>query len=346
MNELLIIGNHLGATGASRAVGEDLAERLRARGIRVHTASSAPNKAVRLYEMLHTTWSRRKQYEVAVVDVFSGQAFRFAEAVCALLRRLRKPYVLALRGGDLPRFAARHPGRVTRVLAGAAAVTAPSNYLCSELAALRPDILEIPNPIDCSKYPYRHRPSPRPHLIWLRAFAGIYNPVMAPRVLKHLLNEHPNCRLTMIGKDKGDGTLAETHAEVRRLGVAEQCRILPKVAKQDVPEALSAGDIFLNTSSVDNTPVTVLEAMACGLCVVSTNVGGMPYLVSDRVQALLVPVDDDAAMAGAVREVLRSPELASSLSAQGRKKAESCDWPYVLDQWIQLFDRIHSRSPR
>ncbi len=346
MHDVLIVGNHLSATGASRAVGEDLVEQLRARGVRVHTTSQIPNKAMRLYDMLHTTWTRRRQYDVAVVDVFSGQAFRFAEAVCALLRRLRKPHVLVLHGGDLPGFAARHPRRVTRVLNGATVVTSPSSYLSEAFRSVRPDILEIPNPIDCSKYPYRHRASPLPNLIWLRAFAGIYNPVMAPRVLKHLLNEHPDCRLTMIGKDKGDGTLAETHAEVKRLGVAEQCRILPKVAKQDVPEALSAGDIFLNTSSVDNTPVTVLEAMACGLCVVSTNVGGMPHLVSDREQALLVPANDHLAMTGAVREVLQSPALASSLSAQGRRKAESCDWPNVLDQWMQLFDRLQSRSPR
>ncbi|MDZ4778965.1 MAG: glycosyltransferase family 4 protein [Planctomycetia bacterium] len=344
MNELLIVGNHLGATGASRAVGEDLAERLRQRGVRVHTASGAPNKAVRLYEMLHATWSRRRQYEVAVVDVFSGQAFRFAEAVCALLRRLRKPYVLALRGGDLPRFAARHPRRVARILTGAAAVTSPSSYLRCELASLRPDILEIPNPIDCARYPFQQRNAPAPNLIWLRAFAGIYNPMLAPRVLAKVLELYPDCQLTMVGMDKGDGTLAATHAEIARLGVEKQCRILPKVAKQEVPQALASGDIFLNTANVDNTPVSVLEAMACGLCVISTNVGGLPHLLEHGQDSMLVPPDDAIAMADAVTAVLSSPELATRISEQGRRKAESCDWSRVLDRWMELLDACIARS--
>jgi glycosyltransferase involved in cell wall biosynthesis len=346
MHDVLIVGNHLSATGASRAVGEDLAIQLRARGVPVFTASQVPNKALRLYDMLHTTWSKRKQYDVAVLDVFSGQAFRFAEAVSALLRRLRKPHVLVLHGGDLPRFAARYPRRVARVMKGATVVTSPSSYLSEAFRSLRPDIIEIPNPIDCSKYSYRHRVAPRPNLMWLRTFARTYNPAMAPRVLKHLLSEHPESRLTMVGKDNGDGTLAETQAEIKRLGLADKCSILPKVAKHEVPETLSACDIFLNTSNVDNTPVTVLEAMACGLCVVSTNVGGMPHLATDREQALLVRPNDDMAMAGAVQEILQSPALAASLSANGRQKAETCDWPQVLDQWMQLFDRVHAQRSR
>lgn len=344
MNEILIIGNHLSATGASRAVGEDLTERLRARGIHVVAASRVPNKALRLYDMLRTTWSRRRQFDVAIVDVFSGPAFRFAEAVSALLRRIGKPYVLVLHGGDLPRFSQQHPRRVARLLSRATVVSSPSAYLKLGLQWLRPDIIEIPNPIECGDYPFRLRNAPKARLVWLRAFDAIYNPTLAPRVLARLLDRHPNCLLTMIGMDKGDGSLAATHAEVQRLGLANCCRILPKVAKHEVPAALAVGDVFLNTTNIDNTPVSVLEAMACGLCVVSTNVGGLPYLITHGVHGMLTPPNDESAMADAVHEVLTSPGLAAHLSAQGRQKAESCDWSRVTDRWLELLETCVSGS--
>jgi glycosyltransferase involved in cell wall biosynthesis len=104
-----------------------------------------------------------------------------------------------------------------------------------------------------------------------------------------------------------------------------------------VGEWLQRGDLFLNTTNVDNTPVSVLEALACGLCVVSTAVGGIPYLLTDEHDALLVPPEDAPTMAQAVRRVLCQPELAATLSRHGRAKAETFAWPGVLSQWEALF---------
>jgi len=80
--------------------------------------------------------------------------------------------------------------------------------------------------------------------------------------------------------------------------------------------------------------------MACGLCVVSTDVGGMPYLVENGEQALLVPPNDAAAMAGAVRRVLTEPGLAEKLSRAGRARAEEFDWSRVLPEWQKLLGSL------
>ena len=92
-------------------------------------------------------------------------------------------------------------------------------------------------------------------------------------------------------------------------------------------------DVFLNTTNIDNTPVSVLEAMACGLCVVSTNVGGIPYLLADGKDSLLVEPAKEEAMADAVRTVLGEPGLAGGLSRAARAKTESLDWMTILPQW-------------
>jgi len=112
------------------------------------------------------------------------------------------------------------------------------------------------------------------------------------------------------------------------------------IPKSHVPKTLELGDIFINTANIDNTPVSVIEAMASGLCVVSTNVGGIAYLLEDQVDSLLVPADDVDAMVVAVKRILTEPDLAERLSSNARRKAEQFDWSVVLPLWEKLFSEV------
>lgn len=334
---VLVIGNFLSRSRTYRSVCEDLAEQLAGRGWAVVTASSQPARLPRLLDMVGTAWRRRYDYDVAQVDVFSGPAFLWAEAVCWTLRRARKPYVLTLHGGNLPRFARRWPGRVRHLLRSAATVTTPSRYLLEAMTPYRADLILLPNPLDLPAYPFQKCAAPRPRLVWLRAFHETYNPAMAARVVALLRPDFPNVTLTMIGPDKGDGSREHVALVAAELGVADCVTLGAGVPKGEVPARLSGGgDIFLNTTNVDNTPVSVLEAMACGLCVVSTNAGGLPYLIEDGSNGLLVPVDDPKRMADAVRRVLTEPGLAERLSRGARATAEGCDWGSLLPRWEHL----------
>jgi len=136
--------------------------------------------------------------------------------------------------------------------------------------------------------------------------------------------------------DRAPGGGAQQRLELGE-GVLDRIQFLGQVPKGAVGQNLSLGDIFLNTTNVDNTPVSVVEAMACGLCVVSTNVGGMPDLVRDGEEGLLVPPNDPEAMAAAVARLLHEPGLAGRLSARGRESAERMDWSIVLPKWEALF---------
>jgi glycosyltransferase involved in cell wall biosynthesis len=294
--------------------------------------------------MMRVTWARRHDYDHAHIDVFSGAAFVWAEAVAFELRRLGKPYALTLRGGNLPTFAAAWPRRVRHLLGSAVAVTAPSPYLERTMAAYAPRLTPIPNALATAAYPFTLRARPAPRLVWLRSFHAVYNPVMAVDVLAAISRARPDASLVMIGFDKGDGTRSATERRADELGVRARLTIVPGVAKPEVATQLARGDVFLNTTNADNTPLSVIEAMASGLCVVSTSAGGMPDLVRDGEDGLLVPPGDAAAMAAAVTRVLDEPALAERLSAAARARALAYDWDRVLPAWDALLDEVASHA--
>lgn len=290
----------------------------------------------RVFDILSTAWRARRDYDIAHIDVFSGAAFVWAEGAAALLRKSGVPYVATLRGGNLPAFASTNPRRVKRLLEGATRITVPSRYLLETISFVRPRADLIPNPIDIKRYGVRVRTSAQPKLVWLRAFHEIYDPSLAIEVVARIRSEFPGLHLGMFGPDK-DGSADRIRRMIAERSLAGVVTVHGQVAKPDVPSALSAADIFLNTTTIDNTPVSVLEAMACGLCVVSTNVGGIPYLLTHEHDALLVPPGDAPAMAAAVRRILSEPGLAERLSRNARATAERHDWSHVLPRWEALF---------
>lgn len=331
---VLFVGNHLSRHLGTLTAGEELARRLAAAGWTVTATSSRRRRLPRLLDMWRTL--RTAGCDVAVVDVYSGLAFRWAELAARILTRRGVPFVLTLHGGRLPELARRSPERVRRLLAAAGAVTAPSAYLLDAMAPYRGDLRLLPNALDVGAYPFSVRDAPRGVLVWLRAFHRVYNPELAVRVLARLAETRDDARLILVGPDKGDGAYERTRRTADRLGVSGRVEMPGPVPKSEVPSFLARGDVFLNTSDADNAPVSVVEAMACGLGVVSTDAGGLVHLLDDGVDALVVPRGDEAAMAAAVSRLLDETGLAARLGTNARKKAETFDVSRVLPRWEEL----------
>lgn len=338
---ILFVGNFLSHARGHRHYCEEFADRIEARGWNVVRTSSASGRIARLTDMVRTTWERRNDYGVAHVDLYSGAAFFWAEVVCFELRRLRKPFVLTMHGGNLPQFAQRWPRRMRRLLTSADIVTSPSKYLSDAMAYGR-DTVIVPNAIDLSRYPFALREAPNRRLTWLRAFHAAYNPLLGVEVLARLCARNESTTLRMIGPDRHDGTLQLVEQRARELGVADRLEVVGPIANDDVPTELSRSDVLLNTTNIDNTPISVLEAMGCGLCVVSTDVGGLPYLLEHEHNALLVPPRDPAAMTDAVERIFAEPGLAARISQSARERALTCDWAAVGARWENVFESVYA----
>src|SRR6185437_518345 len=103
--------------------------------------------------------------------------------------------------------------------------------------------LLLPNAIDISSYPFRERSKLSPNIMWLRAFHAIYNPVLGVDVLAALAEIDADARLTMIGPDKGDGSLDQTRARALQLGVEGRLTIAGPIPKSAVPQRLAEHDV-------------------------------------------------------------------------------------------------------
>jgi glycosyltransferase involved in cell wall biosynthesis len=273
--------------------------------------------------------------DILVMDVFSGTSFVVADVASRLGKWFGKPIIMILRGGALPQFIFKHPRWTRQVLSRADAVIAPSEFLARVAAdqGLSPRI--IPNVIDLSVYPYRHRQEVRPKLFWMRSFHSIYNPSMAVRVIARLRSAMPDASLVMAGQDKGlQATVVQLAERLELDGAVHFPGVLDMAGKTREGDA---ADIFLITNRVDNMPVTAVEACAMGMPVIATAVGGIPDLLTDGDTGLLVPDDSDEAMVGAIHRLVNEPGLAGRLSANGRRLAERSSWELIRPEWERVF---------
>jgi glycosyltransferase involved in cell wall biosynthesis len=336
---LLIVGPMLGRhPGHVPFVGEVLGAHLTRIGYSVVLTSQYRHRLLRLVDIVATLIRRARRTDVQILQVYGGLSFIGEDIASSLGVLFGQKVIMHVHGGAMPAFVTRHPRWSRRVLSRAAGIVAPSPFLEKELRSRGFAVRVIPNAVDLPTYPYNHRQKLAPRLVWMRTFHDVYNPEMAVRVLARIKKLEPQATLVMAGQEKG--TMPAVKRLAQQLNVSEAIRFPGFLNAGAKVRELSAGDIFLNTNRVDNTPVSVIEACAMGLPVVATDVGGIAALLTHEATALLVPDDDDEAMAAAVMRLLRQPDLAGRLSRAGRQMAEHLSWENTTPQWQELIGEL------
>jgi glycosyltransferase involved in cell wall biosynthesis len=193
----------------------------------------------------------------------------------------------------------------------------------------------VPNIVDLSRFrPAAVRPPSTPHLVVARNLEAIYDNATALQAFAQVLARVPDARLTLAGTGPEHAAL---EALAQRLGVAAQVTFAGRLEREAMAALLRDCAVALNPSRVDNTPNSVLEAWASGVPVVSTNVGGVPFIAQHGVTALLVPPQDAAAMADAVVRVLSDAALAGQLSSNGLAQAQHYTWERVAPRLAEVY---------
>ena len=334
--KLLYLGNKLTKHGYNKTTIETLGPALKHEGYMVYYSSDKKVFFFRLFDMMKEVFNQRKQVKYVLIDTYSTKAFWYAFLCSQLARLLQLKYIPILHGGDLPNRLKKNPKICRLIFNHAYKNVAPSVYLKQAFeTAGYSNIILIPNSIAIKEYPFQLRTTLEPKLLWVRAFAAIYNPKMAIDVLVTLQKKYPTTSLTMVGPDK-DGSLQSTkeYALLKEVDVT----FTGQLSKVDWWELASEHSIFINTTHFDNMPVSVMEAMAMGLPIVSTNVGGISYLLVDEVNALLVDDNQSKEMAEAIIQLVENPNNAMVLAHKAREDMEQMDWEEVKIQWFELLE--------
>jgi phenylacetate-CoA ligase len=343
MKHIVYIGNNLSEKSKYVPTLVTLSNLLKKEGYRVTIASDKTNKLLRIFDMIFTViWNSRKA-DVVLIDTFGAFNFYYALIISQLCRLLRLKYIPILHGGNLPDRLQSKPGFSKKIFANSYQNVAPSNYLKTAFENKGYPTQRIPNIVEIDDYKFKERKVFQPILLFVRAFHQIYNPTMAVSVLHHVKKKYPNATLCMIGPAKDD-SFDDTKALARKLGVEGSITYTGVLPKKEWHKLAEEFDIFINTTTVDNTPISVMEAMAMGLPVVSTNVGGIPYLLEDASDAFLVPSGDYKAMSQVIIDIVEQRNNVFEVVQNARKKVEQFDWAVIRTDWISLLNNLPERS--
>jgi len=279
-----------------------------------------------------------------VIHIFSAAylSFLIAPAPAILAGKLfGKKVLLNYHSGEAGDHLRRWPRSTRWFIKLSDALVVPSEYLVKVFGKFGFKASAIYNIIELDKFVFRQRGPLRPIFLSNRNLEAHYGVDCVLRAFALIQRQVPEAVLHVIGRGKQRQALEQLKEE---LGL-RQTTFTGRVEHEEIIRYYEEADIFLNASRVDNQPLSILEAFACGLPVVTTDAGGIPYVVSDKETALMVPVDDCESLAAAAMKLLNDCNTATTLTEKARKESKKYRWEVLRDQWLHLYrDLLEKKS--
>ena len=269
------------------------------------------------------------------VNAAGFSSFVISSLPAVVLGRLMgRPVVLHCHNGNLRHELIRFRPVFRWLLGLADLIVVPSRFLALSLAEVGLPSRTVANQVDIEHFPFRTRVPLLPKFVSCRHFEDIYDIPTLLSAFQQIQARFPNAELTLAGKGSRETELRETVAKIGLRNVT----FVGQLAPIQMARLLGDAGILLNSSAVDNTPVSLIEAFASGLPIVSTDAGGIPFLVDQGVTGRLVPVGDAAGLAREAIDLLERPAVAAEMTARARAVAEAqFSWPAVCVGWLATY---------
>ena len=278
---------------------------------------------------LHHT---RDNWDILHVHVASW--WGFMPAVLGLRARgWGKRLVVTYHGGEAAQFMARHGRWAAHVLSRYQALLTLTPTQAAIFRRYGLSSMIVPNFVPLAAFTFRQRGPISPRLLWLRSLDDRYRPADALAVFARVSRAYPQATLHMAGTGPLMDALQKQAHTMGLSGV----HFLGHLPPADVPRAYDEAELFLNTSTVDNLPLTLIEASASGLPIVSTNAGAIPDLIHDGEDGLLAPVGDVETLAGHILRLLSDAALARRLSQAAHENAHRFSWSQIAPLLAQAY---------
>lgn len=319
-------------------------------GVRVHPVTVGPvNTASRVWtalSYLRLGLGLRRRLDALRPEVIQAC---YAPTHGALAAHAgRRPWLLSVWGSDVVGVADRRwPVRrwTSRAVARADRVCATSHFLAAEVERLHPrQVAVTPFGVDTGLF----RPPERAHgdqdrfvIGFVKTLSPAYGPDVLLRAVARLARQVPTVRLVLAGRDATGGALERL---ARRLGLADRVTFPGLVPHEAVPELLAGCDVFANPSvCAESFGVSILEASACGLPVVASEVGGIPEVCRHGETGLLVSPGDPDALADALLDLARDRSQRRDLGRAGRRFVEDTyPWDACVSRMLHELETLRA----
>jgi len=306
----------------------------------VQISGTIGNKILRMIQFVYSILlAKFRGTDLVIIDVFSTWAFYFAVTVSRIASFVDIPYLLILHGGNLPsRFNSSY--KISKkILENAKLIISPSDYLASTVNNLFGlNVLIIPNLIDVKIHQtFNDRKN---EIFWVRSIKDLYNPNMAIEVMKILKEKKINFKLYVIGpyeKSEKDKIVSL----ISRYDLKNNVFLKGRMERDKWHRMAEKGTYFINTTNVDNTPSSVIEALALGLITVSTNVGGIPFILKDGFDSILVKPNDALSMANAIVELENNIDKKNFLKKNAKNKFDNI---YERKQVVLIWKKLLAKN--
>ncbi|MDQ1559421.1 MAG: hypothetical protein QOD32_2481 [Pyrinomonadaceae bacterium] len=278
-----------------------------------------------------------------VIHVFSASytSFVLAPTPAILVAKLYgKKIVLNYRSGEAEDHLTRWRRTALPTIRLVDEVAVPSGYLVDVFARFGLGARSIYNFVETERFRFRTRRPLRPVFLSNRNLEPLYNVGCILRAFAIIQRRFPEASLTVAGDGSQRAELEQLARELK----LNHTEFVGSVAQSRMPELCERADIYLNSSNIDNMPGSIIEAYAAGLPVVTTDAGGIPYILADGQTGLMVGRGDHEALAAAAISLLEDEALAERLAANALAACRQYSWAAVRDEWLKLYFELADES--
>jgi len=289
--------------------------------------------------LLYTLSLLFRVWRYDIVHVFSASYYsHLLSAVPAILvaRLYRKKSILNYRSGEAEDHIRRWRRTAEPVMRLADEIVVPSGYLVEVFKRFGLRATPVFNVVDTEAFRYRERKQLRPVFLSNRNLEALYNVGCSLKAFARIQARYPEARLIVAGDGKQRAALER---QARELGL-RNTEFVGRVSPEAMSKLYDDADIYLNSSNIDNMPGSILESFSSGVPVVTTNAGGIPYIVRNEQTGLMVSCGDAEALAAGAIRLLEEPELAARIIRNARQECDRYSWSAIHGQWIRLYREL------
>jgi len=330
--KILLIANYRPGAGGISSQVEQLQKHLTQEGEEVEVFSTKASVWKRL-GMFFSIFPKARKFAILHIHCCSNWGFLPAVIGITAGKLLKKRLILTYHGGGGEQFFAAHRRFVKFWLSKTDANIVLSGFLAKVFSDNGIPHHVLPNILDIDDSLYRERAEVKPNFISIRTLTPLYNVECIIRAFAKVKQQRSDATLTVLG----DGESRAALEKMVKDGNIQDVSFVGRVKNEEVYGFLDKADILLSTPHIDNQPMSILEAFKVGLLVISTNVGGVPYMIREKENGMMVADNDSDALAEKMVWAVTHQAEAKAMMREGHKCLRDYSWENIKGKLFKLY---------